>query len=511
MIRRISTALALVHSGVINLSVGSATTASSRTVSAVSIGMFPLEKDRIMRVSLAALAVLVSLALPVNAQVGHAGSDTIRLNLRQCLERAMTANLDVRQSALVVEMAYADKFRADMSRWLPIIRAEGLSSVVQDAKGSPLNDNYSTSWDNFGPFWQFTVEAGQPLATFGRISNSRKAADFGVKARKAEVGQRRAKVASEVYKLYYGILLARELLDILDDATDKVRSARNKVSTMLRERSEKVTTIDLARLDVYSFELESKRLKAKKSIALALGALQRATGIPYDTAFDVEHGRLRRSRDEIAPLDSLRRCALTMRPEINAVNAAVKGRKYQVAAAEAERYPILYLGMRAKYFAAPGREIQQYENPFIGDGYNKLSVGAAVGLTYDIDWPSVESKIRKARIKYKEMVRMQAWARASIALEVQKAHLEATEAETNAALGRRSLKAGRAWLVQTIDRYDIGVSSTSDLLTAYGAYAKSQSDYYQTLYDHYLALAELYRTVGYPIWKAGKVLDPPAK
>ena len=99
------------------------------------------------------------------------------------------------------------------------------------------------------------------------------------------------------------------------------------------------------------------------------------------------------------------------------------------------------------------------------------------------------------------MLRKRAWARQSIVLEVHRAYEEASEAEQSAKLGRRSLRAGRAWLLQTIERYDLGVASTRDLLEAYGAYSKSQADYYKTLYDHYLALAELYRTIGRPIWE----------
>jgi len=54
-------------------------------------------------------------------------------------------------------------------------------------------------------------------------------------------------------------------------------------------------------------------------------------------------------------------------------------------------------------------------------------------------------------------------------------------------------------MIQTLERYDMGVASTRDLLEAYGAYAKSQGDYYQTLYSHYLALGEVYRTIGKPL------------
>ena len=64
-------------------------------------------------------------------------------------------------------------------------------------------------------------------------------------------------------------------------------------------------------------------------------------------------------------------------------------------------------------------------------------------------------------------------------------------------------------MIQTWELYEVGVASTRDLLEAYGTYAKSQSDYYQSLYDQYLALAELYRAVGRPIWRVGQSLDPP--
>ena len=437
-----------------------------------------------------------------------ARQDTITLTLRQCLERAMSGNLDVRQKELELDRALIDRFEADMSRWVPVFKVHGLTSLTKDAGGTYLDSTLRSSWDHFGPYWEFRVEAAQPLTTFGRITALRTAARHGVEAGKADVTVRRAQVASEVYRLYYGVLLARELLRILDDANGKLNTVRSKVRRFLKERSGRVTTVDLAKLDVYAFELERKRFSAEKNIALALGALRRATGIPYDTPFDIVKGRLRPLEGTAPPLDSLQELALGLRPEMRQVEEGVKARRLQVVAAEAERYPIFYLGARFKYHGAPGRELRS-DNPFVGDPYNSLSAGAALGLTYDIDLSSREAKIRRARVAYKEMLRQRAWARASVALEVQRAYLNAEEARNNSGLGTRSLRAGRAWLIQTLERYDLGVAGTRDLLEAYGAYGKSQSDYYQTLYDHYLAMAELYRVIGRPIWKAGQMLDPP--
>ncbi len=416
----------------------------------------------------------------------------------------MAANLDIAESELERDAALIDRFEADMARWLPVFSISGATSVVQDTEGSIFQDSppwwTPTSWSNIGPYFQIRGEAAQPLTTFGRVSARRSAAPPRGGARAAGVDVRRATVAGEVYRLYYGVLLARELLDLLDEATDKIATARRKVATMLREGSDKVTTIDKTKIDVYAFELESRRLRANKSVRLALGALKRVLNIPFDTPFDIGMGRLRPLPDKLPTLDSLQRCAAECRPEMQQVDAGLRAREQQLRAAEAERWPVPFIGVDFNIEYAPGRELHS-DNPFISDGYNGKSVRAGLGFRYNVEVGRREARIRRARVAAREMARKRDWARASIALEVMKAYEDAHEAQQNSRLGRRSFGAGNAWMVQTFERYDLGIASTRDLLEAYAAYAKSRSDYYQTLYDHYIAVAELYRTIGRPIWE----------
>jgi len=433
-----------------------------------------------------------------------AESDTLRLDLKQCLEMAMSGNLDIQESILERDQAFVDQFEADMARWLPVFDVRSYASVVKDARGYVTDSLLTTSWDNFGPYFEIKLQVAQPLTTFGRIPAQRRAARFGIQAQQAGVDVRRAEVAGEVYRYYYGILLARELLDILRDASSKINLARDKVRRMLDEGSDNVTTVDLLKIDVYSFELERKRIEAEKSVGLALGALRRALGLRHDRPFGIDEGRLRPVPERFPSLDSLKTYAFRHRPELQQVRAGVEARREQVIAAQAERWPTPFIGAEFSYRVAPGRELLT-KNPFVGDSYNGLSLKAALGLQYSLDLSGREARIRRSRVAYREMLRKQEWARAGIALEVEKAYLEADEAERNSELGQRSRRAGRALLVQTVERYDVGVASTRDLLEAYGAYLKSQSDYYQTLYDQYLAVAELYRTIGRPIGESGTV------
>ncbi len=424
--------------------------------------------------------------------------DTLRLSLRECLDRAMVGNLDIQEAQLERDRAVIDQFEANRAFWLPVFEARSYLSVVKDARGYITDHRLTTSWDNFGPYFEFHLQAAQPISTLGRVNALKRAARSGIAAREAGVEVRRASVAAEVYRLYYGVLVARELLEILDDVSEKIAQARTRVREMLEEDSDRVTTTDLMRIDVYTYELERKHIEANKSVELALGALRRALGIPYDSHFDVVTDRLRPIPETLPSLDSLRAYAFRNRPELAQINAAIEARRQQLIAARAERYPTPFVGVEVGLRAAPGRELLT-ENPFVGDAYNGRSVKAALGLQYTLENRSRKAGIQRAEVEYREMLRKREWAEAGIALEVQKAYLEADEARRNSELGRRSLRAGSSLMIQTLERYDMGVASTRDLLEAYGAYAKSQGDYYQTLYSHYLALGEVYRTIGRPL------------
>lgn len=454
------------------------------------------------------IAVVAAGAVPNRTSAQQSGApsslmssagDTIRMNLRQCLDRAMRANLDIRESELELSRSQVDEFEASMARWLPIFEVRAFTSLVKGVEGTHMEPNLETSWSNIGPYFQVTGEAAQPITTFGRISSLRSAARHGVRAGQANVAVRRAEVAGEVYRYYHGILLARELLDILEDASDKLNGVRNRVRKMLDEGSDKVTTFDLARIDVYAFELEKMRIEAEKSIRLALGALQRALAIPYNVQFEIDDGRLRPIPDTVPDLDSLRVIALRQRPEITQVEAGVKARHFQLEAEKARRYPEVFIGMDWNLRESPTRTMTS-SNPFANDSYNSRSVRAALGARWQLGLSDRESDIRRAQVNYQEMIRKRSWAKQSIELEVQKAYEDTRQAQEISQLGRRSLRAGRAGMVQMYERYDMGVASVRELLEAYATYLKSQADYYQALHNHHIALSELYRTVGWPVW-----------
>ncbi|HQK22654.1 MAG TPA: TolC family protein, partial [Candidatus Latescibacteria bacterium] len=96
-------------------------------------------------------------------------TDTLRLTLRECLDRAMQGNLDIREAQLERDRALIDQLEANRAFWLPVFEARSYLSVVKDARGYVTDHPLTTSWDNFGPCFEFHLQAAQPISTLGRV------------------------------------------------------------------------------------------------------------------------------------------------------------------------------------------------------------------------------------------------------------------------------------------------------------------------------------------------------
>ena len=94
----------------------------------------------------------------------------------------------------------------------------------------------------------------QPIFTFGKLTSASSAAHFGVLAEEANLKRKQEDVRLTVRKLYWALVLGKELLAVVEDAKKELSKAESKIEEKLDEGSDEVSQTDLFKLQIFNYQ-----------------------------------------------------------------------------------------------------------------------------------------------------------------------------------------------------------------------------------------------------------------
>jgi len=266
--------------------------------------------------------------------------------------------------------------RTDVRRPLTYQNVPVLSTVesvgfgpafMPSAHGSPYDPNLHTDFSDLSVFTRAEIDGMLPLYTFGKLEGKAEAARHAVDAARHGRDQAGNEIRRDVQRLYSGLLLAREVRGLIDDVLEKVGEARMKVQGGSAQGTGQFMPIDQYRLEVFSSEVEARRVAVDSSATVLLATLKVAVGLPRSAHFDIADSALEISPRTAVDVDSAAQPALQRRPELAQLRDGEAARTALVCSARADLYPQFYAGALLRYGVAPNRTIQR--NPFIRDDY----------------------------------------------------------------------------------------------------------------------------------------------
>ena len=337
----------------------------------------------------------------------------------------------------------------------------------------------------------------QPVWDFGKISAGVAAATAGVAALRAKQSGTAFDVELNVSKAYWGLKLARELEDALAEGSGYVDDAAKKIDKQLEEGSGNVTVTDRLRLRTVRAEVDARTLETKRLGNLALAGLQTLIGPNAPPDLDVDEAPLEPIEVPPRPLAHYFEQARLNRPEVQALDHAVRAK---LALSDLERrreYPDLVLIGTASFAYAP--TIEAPRNAFANNPYNSLGAGVAAALRMQLDLGPKLARAQRVRAEAEEMDLRRADALGLIALDVRKAYGELTEAQERVAAVRKGEKAGKAWVTAVAQNFAIGIAEARDFSDALMAFFQMRARYLQSVYDLNVAVAALARATGAPL------------
>ena len=429
--------------------------------------------------------------VPIPASAAEA-APTVVLKLEDCIQLALKGAPELGEVDADIALA-ASKLDEAKSYRLPQIEIKALVGPAPIAYKSMISPNVLTNEPfSFNALTWFTSADAtiiQPLYTFGKISENMKAATHGIEVDRSRKQQRANEIVLKVNEYYYGLLMAREMRELVLEIEEILIKAREKARKLLEQGSDSVDEVDLYKLDAFSGIATKYLEEAKKGEALALAALRARMGMSADAQLVTGTERLVIIDTEIPGLESYVEKANKRRPELLQIAEGLKARSALVEAARANYYPDIFLGGLFSWAYADERE--RVQNPYINDPFQHLNAGIALGARWKLDFGITGAKVAAERAQYNRLISTKEYANTNIPLQVEKHYLDLIEARNSSVATRTAYLNAKKWTVTAVANFDFGMGPAKDIFEALQAYSSMRSDFFRSIYNYHIAAANL--------------------
>jgi len=355
-------------------------------------------------------------------------------------------------------------------------------------------DNDTDFLEGLGPFTRLDLEIKLPIYTFGKISAGKDAAMSGLETEEAKRTGRENEVIRDVKELYFGLLLSRQLAEVLEGISSNLEEAIERVTERIEAGDESISQRDVLELRVGYAKLAQGAREVATNRQLARAGLMRAIDLEPNAPFDTADDRLEPATVDLKPLPQYVEELFENRPEWERLQAGIHAKQAQVVMAKSDYFPVFFLAGGVRYARAQNRRDQ--ENPFVLDDFNYFTPGGVLGLHWSLNFGTTRINVETAAAELAKLRVQEYAARRGLPLEAAKAYAEIDQARDTMRLAGDGRKAGRALLATSTSSFMVGVGNARDLFLGLGAYADSANDYYRAVFDYNMALADLSKAIG---------------
>ncbi|WP_456435136.1 TolC family protein [Thermovibrio ammonificans] len=329
-------------------------------------------------------------------------------------------------------------------------------------------------------FYQFKVEAVQPLFTGGRVSNSVKLRSFQERASYYTLLEVLNRVAYRVKRSYYNYLKARAMLNVAEATLQAAKAHYAVVKAFYDEGI--VARRDLLEAQVKLEEAKQQVVKAKGLVEVAREQLRTVVGAGKLPPLS---GRLRATPVSLPPLEELIQRAYRQRPLLKALKAAEGAARSGERLAVSSFMPELLLGI-------------SYQRTSQYPGLSPFS-STAVAVTFR--FPLFEGgrrflELEKARLQIDKARLSLERAKEEVRLQVVSAYTEFNSARKQLDVAKKMVEEARELLRDSRERYREHVGTSTEVVDAIAYLQRARSSLVSALADYETALAALRWAVG---------------
>jgi len=319
-----------------------------------------------------------------------------------------------------------------------------------------------------------------PIYDFGGATNQRRAEQLRTGVAELDARRTRQDVVLAVARAYYRVLEARRIKGVVEESIRAVADQRRIAADFLAQGL--VAHNDLLVADVQLAERGQELIRAEHNIELALAVLGRLVGREFhgpDELKDVFEAKL--------PEPSLQQVlgvAIERRPDLAALR-----KQLEVARAE---YKSTQAGLRPRIYGFASANASS--DDFL---LNQEWLSGGIALQFPLfDGGSTYARLRRQAKQMEEIADVRDDRVDDIVLDVKRAYLSTREARLRLPVSRKGTELATENLRVTRDLYAEGLVTTVDVLTEEERLARAKSNYFQALYAHHEAYAQLQNAIG---------------
>jgi len=438
---------------------------------------------------------LLTAAVFVAIVAGVAGAEG--LSIDRCMVRAMANNPDLRKAEENLKAAEERRFQA-LTIFLPSVSLNGLYTHLSEnppvidlsalgrpgitlprIAGNPLlqyaaQDNYSTN-----------ARISQSLFSGGRNFSAYRVADADYQAREAELRLIRDRVRVDVVRAFYGIIVAREMKNLAEDATDQLQKQLDRIGRFMR--SGVATEYDYLKTEVQLLSWSPKVTRADRDLKNALRRLRLLLGESPDSDMTIDGVLAYEPFDlRVDPAESKRK-ALAGRPEIAMARAHRRTGVAGTGIKSAELLPQLTL--QYNYNLLDQRQDFTFDREAWMNWWDLRLV-----VTWDIfGFGRSLSEIRESKRKTAQADIELSALEDEITAEVEDVFEQRLETAKAVELWKKNVELANRGFAIAKEKYSNGRMTNVDVLDSQVALIEARVQYLKALYDDKVVRAEFDR------------------
>lgn len=404
-----------------------------------------------------------------------------RLNLEQCFDLALRNNEEIKAAGHDVEYIIAKKIEAT-KRYVPVTSYKyRVGPVPRDV------DHPSDSIGNLdlSVFNSFHVETGAPVTTFGRLTLAQSLADLGIDLKSLEKQKKADEVLLNVYKLYQGILLARELKGLINQGLDAISG---KIEEM--EKEETTDQLGILKLRVILYEAERKMQEAINKEELAVATLKVLMGMEDEVDFDIVDKSLRQEKFVLRSFEDMLAESKNYRPEFKQLEKGVLAKEKQVELEKKEYLPNVGWGGFVDIGLTPGIRGDENDNTF-ENPFNYKRAGVGMELSGKLDFRGTKSRVEQAQAEYLKVISQKRAATHGLELDIKKSYLDLKQSQFLLSRAQGDTRAAKQIVFLTKSNLDIGLGEKKDYLDALQSFLVFEGRSYEAIFNYNTSVANL--------------------
>lgn len=452
----------------------------------------------------AALCLVCAVLAPLDGEGQQSKPESslkpFKLSIKEAVDKALKYAPQMQIAELDRLQSRARLSQAKGAAVLPDFEMKVLGGPITSIPDAALPENgfqnveFENNFNDLGPFLRIETQAIQPIYTFNRLKNLKRAAQSGLEVSELEKRKVQNEITAQVKETYQTILYLYNLEDFIQEIKGRVAKVKAQVEDRLDSGSDEVTDIDLMRIKVFAAETNRRMYELEAKKQLAEDSLKVFLGFPDEQKLILTDDRFKRAQVDIKSFKHYWQRTLVARPELFQIKAGVQAQKYLSESKKAELFPQFFVLGFQRYAIANNRP--DVENPYLTDNFNINSLGFTFGFRQNLSFHLTHAKFREERFKYEKARAEAKLAKLGIELEVRKAYTDLVAKQRSYESARSGFKASRSWVVASTLNFGAGLVPVQDLLQAFVSYSTIKAEYLATIYKFNVALTKLSRIVG---------------